>query len=392
MKKYVFLIFLFIHFHTFSQTLEIGDQLPEFSVEVLNRDKETIGSEDLKGKVVLFDFWATWCSPCVAGMPHLQELQDEFKDKLAVITVSDEAKDKLEKFIAKKPYNFVYARDLGTLRSFFPFNSIPHSVLIAPNGTVSAITEPQNITKKVIETLIKGGTIDLPVKKDMSFELAKDYFQLDTTIKSSFIIQPYNPDIPSFSFSATKGPFKGRRITMLNAPISRMYKFAYDVGSPRVVQEGAEEYFIFENTQYRYNMDIVVENPDSLYAELKDKLNEVLPIKSKTAKKTMKVAVIKRIPNQPFPLKKTDHIGNTNSDGESYQSTGNTLEHFGKDLESRRVFDKPVVNDTDLNGFYEFDFTYMTDDLKSLKEELNKIGLDYAYEEREIDVLVLYEE
>ena len=55
---------------------EIGSTLPEFSVQDLRG--RTVSSADLQGKVVLVDFWATWCQPCKKEMPGYQKLQDEY--------------------------------------------------------------------------------------------------------------------------------------------------------------------------------------------------------------------------------------------------------------------------------------------------------------------------
>jgi cytochrome c biogenesis protein CcmG, thiol:disulfide interchange protein DsbE len=60
----------------------LGSRKPaiDFSVKELNSGKE-IKLSDLKGKVVMLDFWATWCPPCRMSVPHMRELQEEYKDQ-----------------------------------------------------------------------------------------------------------------------------------------------------------------------------------------------------------------------------------------------------------------------------------------------------------------------
>src|SRR5215469_2955799 len=62
---------------------EIGSRLPEFTVKDLQG--HTISSDDLKGKVIIIDFWATWCGPCKQEMPGYQKLLDRYKSQGLVI-------------------------------------------------------------------------------------------------------------------------------------------------------------------------------------------------------------------------------------------------------------------------------------------------------------------
>jgi thiol-disulfide isomerase/thioredoxin len=62
---------------------EIGSQLPEFTVKDLKG--HPISSDDLKGKVVIIDFWATWCGPCKQEMPGYQKLFDRYSAQGLVV-------------------------------------------------------------------------------------------------------------------------------------------------------------------------------------------------------------------------------------------------------------------------------------------------------------------
>lgn len=77
---------------------------PPFNFYLLEDDsKKSI--IDYKGKVVLLNYWATWCAPCLKEMPELNRLQSNYKDQgLLVIALSDENKERLQQFASKKPF------------------------------------------------------------------------------------------------------------------------------------------------------------------------------------------------------------------------------------------------------------------------------------------------
>ena len=76
----------------------VGEPAPDFSYKMIDSNQEVALSE-LEGKVVLINFWATWCPPCLDEMPALNRLHDEYKDEgLVVLTVSDERRDILSMF------------------------------------------------------------------------------------------------------------------------------------------------------------------------------------------------------------------------------------------------------------------------------------------------------
>ena len=67
---------------------EIGETAPSFTIESLNSD-EAVSLDDFKGKVVILDFWASWCGPCLVAMPKLSALNDALpKERAALVAVS----------------------------------------------------------------------------------------------------------------------------------------------------------------------------------------------------------------------------------------------------------------------------------------------------------------
>ena len=116
----------------------VGMQAPEFSLKGL-RDGKEVTLASLKGKVVVLDFWATWCAPCVAGLPTVDKVTSEFKDKGVVFYAVDlqESTEKVQTFIDKKGWKFPVLMDpKGDIARAYRVSGIPHSVIIGSDGKI----------------------------------------------------------------------------------------------------------------------------------------------------------------------------------------------------------------------------------------------------------------
>lgn len=117
---------------------EMPTILPEhYDWPLVAMDGTQLNFEDFKGKVVFINFWATWCPPCVAEMPSIQELYDKFKDSEVVfLMVSNEKLGVVESFLESKKYTFpVYLTQFQApelLRS----ESIPATFIIDKQGRI----------------------------------------------------------------------------------------------------------------------------------------------------------------------------------------------------------------------------------------------------------------
>ena len=115
-----------------------GDQAPDFKLTSLAGTEVTLDS--LKGKVVLLDFWATWCGPCKQIMPVIQKLSEEFKDKgVAVFGVNTwEKKDGAAKsYMESKKYTYGCLLAGEDLAKTYGITGIPTLIIINKDGTIA---------------------------------------------------------------------------------------------------------------------------------------------------------------------------------------------------------------------------------------------------------------
>jgi len=145
MKKLTWLLFSIIlvffvqmRAETTSKHNDDYPQAPEFTLEDLNGNK--ISLSDLNGKVIFLNFWATWCGPCKAEIPHFIEAYKEYKDKgmeIIGISVDRTGAKSVIKFAEKYKINYPVAMyTLDIIKDYRPGNAIPVTIIIGPNGKI----------------------------------------------------------------------------------------------------------------------------------------------------------------------------------------------------------------------------------------------------------------
>lgn len=123
-----------------STPIQEGDSYRDFTAPLA--DGGTITLSDYEGKVILLNFWATWCKPCVGEMPAFPRLVEKYGDQLALIAVNcGEDEETVQSFLSKNDYSFPVVLDAGgEVSALYPTDGIPYTLIIAPDGTVSHIT------------------------------------------------------------------------------------------------------------------------------------------------------------------------------------------------------------------------------------------------------------
>ena len=123
---------------------------------------DTVSVSDFKGKVVMIDFWETWCKPCLASFPTLQKLQKEYPDSFTVLAVTpgftDTQKD-AQSFAREHDYDFNYLMDSNNLHQKLGVQGIPFKVFVDAQGnfikTSMGSYGPEEDYKKVKEIINK---------------------------------------------------------------------------------------------------------------------------------------------------------------------------------------------------------------------------------------------
>ena len=130
---------------------------PEFALKDLSGKTWTFS--EMRGKVVLVNFWATWCPPCRKEMPDLETLYQRFASQgLVVLGISDEEANKVEPFIRERKFSFPVLLDPGRkVHEMFVVEGIPKSFVYDREGKLAAQSIDMRTQKQFLEMLGKAG-------------------------------------------------------------------------------------------------------------------------------------------------------------------------------------------------------------------------------------------
>jgi thiol-disulfide isomerase/thioredoxin len=128
--------------------------------QLFNLDGQRVSYTELSDKPLFVNIWATWCPPCVAELPGIEELHQQFGEKVSFILVSNEDPNVIKAFAEKHAYNELPFYYSNSVPPEFSSNSIPTTFILDKNGVVKvnkkgAARWNSDKTEKLLEQLIK---------------------------------------------------------------------------------------------------------------------------------------------------------------------------------------------------------------------------------------------
>jgi cytochrome c biogenesis protein CcmG/thiol:disulfide interchange protein DsbE len=136
---------------------EAGQAAPEISAKDWINLKTPPTLASLRGKVVLVEFWATWCGPCIECIPHLGELQQKYAGKnFQLLSFVEEGHETMDKFVLQHHVDYPIGLESGALENY-GISGIPHAFVIDQNGRIiwhgnSASPELERVISSALET------------------------------------------------------------------------------------------------------------------------------------------------------------------------------------------------------------------------------------------------
>ena len=123
------------------QFAEESAQPANFDVYLVTLDGRPVSLESMRGTPIFMNIWATWCPPCLAEMPYIQELYDDMKDEgVSFVMIStDDTAEEAAQFIAERGYTFPVYRLAASLPEPYTSRVLPTTYVIGADGTLGTV-------------------------------------------------------------------------------------------------------------------------------------------------------------------------------------------------------------------------------------------------------------
>lgn len=391
-----------------SQELTPGQDIPLLTIRnLLYSENDSIRVSDLKGKLILFDFWATYCIPCIRNMKKLDSLQEQFAKNLKIIAVTHEDRKRVMDFFKrrKEKHSISIVTNDTVLNALFPHTVVPHYAWIDKQGKLLATTSVESTTASNISKIINGEMPNFVIKNDLlNYDIEKP-LESETILLQSAITH-YMPGINSMGKIPYNSEVKNR-MQAFNSSISLLYALAFDqhnfFSERRLILDVKNpEKYIFPKDgsvdewrkKYAFCFDLIVDssNADKLNSIMVSILDQYFSISGS----------IQWIDTTCYVLKRTSFKEKYKSKGEKPNAdfTDESDNYRPKYLRNRPIstlllpmltMNKLlyIIDETGIKDNVTIEFSAPLDDIDGLNNDLSKYDLKIVTAKRNVPFIVI---
>jgi thiol-disulfide isomerase/thioredoxin len=383
----------------FAATPVVGQPAPPLTFTDLLQVPAGVKADwpSLRGKVVVLEFWATWCAGCIEEIPQLNALiQSLDPNKVQLIAVDDEDPALVKKFLAKSPINGWVALDTSKkIIDAYDVQVRPRTVVVDAQGKIAAILNPNQLTKEQLLALFDGKPVAFPADESTAIRqqaLKEAKSAVDATAGGSAASKPL------FDISLRPGDLAGRMAIahrpsktddsytydFLNATLPVLMQYAGGVAGSRLVIHGG-------TPQAKYSLHVAAPSGDI------DQLAAAIQLAIVTAtgmKLSHTTAVEDAYVLQPTAQAAGLLRPSTMKQSMCFYKAGKLvmmqtgLDDLATQLED--LLGHPVVNEAGINGKFDANFDLPKGDVEGARRALEKnLGLTLVKAKRGIDRIVL---
>lgn len=307
------------------KALAVGEQVPDVPLaNLLHYPADTARLSDFRGKLVIVEFWASWCGTCLLTLPKMEALQQTFGDSIRVLTVTSQPQEEVEAFLSRNPVGkrMTLPIVLGNerLQELFPYKAVPHLVWIAPDGTLLSQTGPYDATPETVRRLLRGQAGNFKDHKQdvMDYDFAKPLF-VDGNGGSPIplyrsILTPYIPGLSGGSGNTKTD--STMRFHIVNASVPQLFRASFGLPSffpEKQILLASEKARAFQvhnwveerrHKNYTYEMLLPVEQADNLHPYMRQDLERLFGLKAGVRQKRIDCWELTLLNRQAVPLSK----------------------------------------------------------------------------------------
>lgn len=380
----IFPAFILLFFFSCSnkQKKSTNNRFSDVEIEqYLQASEDHYSPEDLEGKAVLLEFWATWCAPCVASMPHLNQLANQFEDKpIHFISVTAEKEDVVEHFLERNKINGWIGLDTNrSVFKAFDVNFIPKTILLYPDGNLAAITKAEEVTPTVLNRLLEQKPLN--VKMEERPKVSANPKKKDNKEDESFLYQIHIKQTDKtgglMRTNPNEGIFEADAITLKDY-ISRAS------GIPSIRIFGAD-------TLLDSYLEVKIKTPevrkDKFSSLMIQSLENAFDIEVNETTRQEEVYVMTAPNGVTKGLKKKDsRTSHTSFDAGVFAASAAPISNLQN--QASYVTGEIILDETQLDEKYSWTVNYDTTNKMSVLDSLeSNLGLKVENETREIEVI-----
>ena len=376
---------------------KIGDVPPPLTLTKMIQGSPAteISWDKLKGKVVVLEFWATWCSPCIKAIPHLNDLVEQFKNKPVVfISVTSENEEAVRLFLKNHPMRtWVGLDDYEVLNKAFHVEGIPHAVIVDAGGHIAAITHPADIKPENLEEVLAGKKSSLPTpavytidrfSDEVVFNQVPPLFEI--SIREHKMPQGIQGPICMWSHDSDSGGFEGKI-----ANVESALNFVFDKTSSRTFIKCK-----LPDGFYDFELRAPLGHLNELQNQFITALRIIFGLEVKQTTKMMDVYVTSQINTNAPGLRKVETPGGGGQMLGGFRLKGSSMRTVVELLEV--ALGKPVFDETGLQGLFDVDMKWKLSETEKRKEfkpdpdaviaaARERLGLQLTLTRRPVEVL-----
>jgi len=428
MKKLIIVLHLIILIVLLSKTclkaqnkpLIVGDEMPDLAFKnVFNSSNAEIKLSNLRGKLVILDFWGVFCVPCIEEFPKLDSLQKMFNSEIQIIPVNPLYKDSIRRFFKNHPKVYLPSLPFITgdtiLQKIFPHQGNPYIVWIGKDGKM--LLDDLPVTQSNIEAVLLNKTMKVPeAVKNNYVESLFDKRWSNDMVYSSYIYKGTDLGLKLEKSKIGQSFSEGGTILFLyqrawEGLTSGKYGF-FRPGRTAIQTKDSTKYFEpknlhgydeqvwLKNNIYWYQSSIPDDKPYNLYELMKEDLNRAFHLNAGIEKRRVRCLALVRTSNtdkiKTLGHKPLDSFFHADRIGKDYGPTRSLINQpfskFSKRLTGLIEYGlkQPFVDQTGYTGNIDIQFKADVLDWIALGDLRNALKIyDLDLVEKDVDLTVL---